>query len=70
MLTTDDIKARLKQKPFVPVRFVTSSGQVFDVFHPDLIMVGRQFMIIGTASADDPTTLSGDAGLTHARHGT
>jgi hypothetical protein len=56
MFTADDIRARMKQQPFVPVRFVTSSGQSFDVYHPDLVMVGRRDLMIGTASAQDPST--------------
>lgn len=55
MFSPDDIQARVRQRPFVPLRIVTSSGQTLDVYHPDLIMVGRGFLIVGTASSDHPS---------------
>ncbi len=55
MFTADDIQARLRERPFVPVRLVTSSGQAYDISHPELVMVGRRSLIIGTASNDNPT---------------
>ncbi len=54
MFSADDIQGRLRGRPFVPIRFVTSTGQIYDVYHPDLVMVGRRALIIGTASAEDP----------------
>ncbi len=54
MFTADDILARVRRQPFVPVRVVTFSGQGFDVLHPDLVMVGRRYLVIGTASAENP----------------
>ena len=55
MFTADDIQARLHERPFVPVRVVTSSGQAYDVTHPDLIWVGRRSLFIGVASNENPT---------------
>jgi hypothetical protein len=57
MFTADDIQARLRERPFVPVRLVTNSGQAYDITHPDLVLVGRRFLIIGTASNDNPTQI-------------
>ena len=54
MFSPDDIQERLKGQPFLPVRIVTSSGQMFDIYHPDLVMVGRRYLIIGTASTENP----------------
>ena len=56
MLTSDDIRARVRRQPFVPVRIRTSDGESYDVYHLDLIMIGRRALIVGTASADDPST--------------
>lgn len=56
MFTSDDIKARIKQQPFVPVRFLTTTGDAYDVYHPDLVMVGRRIVFVGTAIPDDPAT--------------
>jgi hypothetical protein len=55
MFNADDIQSRIREHPFVPLRVVTTSGQTYDISHPDLIMVGRRFLIIGTASNDNPT---------------
>ena len=54
MFTPNDIQARIRSTPFVPLRIITSAGQTFDVYHPDLVLVGRRDMIVGIASGDDP----------------
>ena len=55
MFRPEDIQARVRRQPFQPLRIVTSAGQTFDVYHPDLIMVGQRDLTIGTASAESPT---------------
>lgn len=55
MLTSDDIQSRLREQPFVPVRIITSSGQAYDITHPDLVLVGRRALIVGTASNENPS---------------
>jgi len=55
MFGPGEIQDRLRTRPFVPLRIVTSSGQMVDVFHPDLVMVGRREVTVGTASTEDPT---------------
>lgn len=55
MFTSDDIRARIRQRPFLPVRLVTTTGETYDIYHPDLIMVGRRSLIIGTASPENPS---------------
>lgn len=57
MFTADDIQARLHERPFIPMRLVTSSGQSYDIRHPDLVLVGRRFLIIGTASNENPAQI-------------
>jgi hypothetical protein len=54
MFNPDDIQKRLRQSPFVSLRIIISSGQTFDVYHPDLVLVGRPDMIIGMASKKNP----------------
>lgn len=55
MFRPQDIKDRTREKPFRPFRIVTSAGEYYDVYHPDLIMVGTRDVIVGTASSDDPS---------------
>jgi hypothetical protein len=54
MFTPTDLRDRIKALPFAPVRIITSTGQSFDVYHPDLVMVGKRFLEIGLPSAEDP----------------
>ena len=55
MFTADDIQARLRGRPFLPVRIVTSTGETYDIRHPDLVMVGTRALIIGTPAGANPT---------------
>jgi hypothetical protein len=56
MFTPEEIQARVRQQPFIPLRIVTSAGQTFDVHHPELIMIGRRALEIGYPSIENPTT--------------
>jgi hypothetical protein len=51
----ETIQARLREKPFKPLRIIVSEGQHFDIQHPDLVLVGRDDLIIGFATPDMPT---------------
>jgi hypothetical protein len=55
MFTADAIQARVRERPFVPLRIVTSAGQSFDIYHPDLIMIGSRALLVSTASSANPT---------------
>ena len=54
MFTPKDILERVKQRPFMPIRIVTSAGQSFDVLHPDMIWVGTRDIHIGTPNTEYP----------------
>lgn len=54
MFTANDISSRVRQQPFVPMRIKTSNGEAYDIHHPDLIMVGRREVVVGTGTVDDP----------------
>jgi hypothetical protein len=54
MFRPDDIQVRIRERQFVPLRIVTSAGEKFDIHHPDLIMIGRSAIMIGTASTENP----------------
>lgn len=54
MFTPGDMRSRLREMPFRPVRVVTTTGDGYDVFHPDLVLVGRRFLIVGTPASDLP----------------
>ncbi len=54
MFTADQIQSRVRGRPFEPLRIVTSAGQTFDIYHPDLIMVGQRDLIVGQAGKKNP----------------
>jgi hypothetical protein len=39
----------------VPVRIVTTTGQTYDIPHPDLVFIARRFLEVGTPDRDNPT---------------
>ena len=55
MFSAEDIQARLRRQPFQPLRIIVSEGQRFDVYHPDLVFVGRRDIQVGFPGPDNPT---------------
>jgi hypothetical protein len=51
MFTPSQIKDRVRQQPFVPLRIVTSSGEAYEVRHPDLVWIGTRDIHVGMPSA-------------------
>jgi len=54
-----DIKSRLKEQPFRPLRIIASEGLHYDIYHPDLVFVGQRDLMIGFPGPDDPTIYDG-----------
>lgn len=54
MITSADVHDKLKQRPFVPFRVIMSSGDKYDILHPDLVLIGKRHLFVGTASDDNP----------------
>ncbi len=55
MFNPEEIQARLRERPFRPLRIVASEGLRFDIRHPDLVFVGRRDLIIGTPDPETPS---------------
>jgi hypothetical protein len=51
----EQVQARLREKPFRPLRIVASGGLRYDIEHPDLVLVGRRDLTIGYADPANPT---------------
>ena len=60
MFSYHDIRDLVRRRPFSPLRIVTSSGEAFNVHHPDMVMVGKRFLIIGLPSSEDPHVFEKD----------
>jgi hypothetical protein len=59
IFTPDSVKARLREQPFRPLQIVTTSGQAHDVWHPDLVFVTEESLIVGLPSAKNPSIAAG-----------
>jgi hypothetical protein len=55
MFTPEEILARLRVQPFRPLHIVASEGLRFDIEHPDLVLVGRRDLSIGTSDPASPS---------------
>ncbi len=54
IFTPDYVKTRLREQPFIPVQIVTTTGQTYDIYHPDLVLVTLEFLMVGRPSAQNP----------------
>lgn len=59
MFTPEDIQARLREKPFRPLRIIVAEDQRFEIRHPNLVLVGRRDVMIGFPSSENPTVYDG-----------
>jgi hypothetical protein len=60
MFTVDEIEARIRRQPFVPVRLVTRSGQWYDITQSNHVLIGNHALIIGIPWPKDPRLIDGD----------
>lgn len=54
MFHAEEIQARLREKPFRPVRLIASEGLRYDIHHPDLVLVGERDLMIGFPTPHKP----------------
>jgi hypothetical protein len=52
-MTVQTFRDLLKQQPFKPFRLVMSSGQTYDVRHPEMAWLTRTSILVGVDEADD-----------------
>jgi hypothetical protein len=43
----EEVKSWLKREPFIPFRMVLSNGRTFEVQHPEMVMLGRTWVVVG-----------------------
>jgi len=46
-MTLQTFQQMLKKQPFQPVRIVTSSGQTYEIRHPEMAFLTRSSILIG-----------------------
>jgi hypothetical protein len=57
MIAPQELLNYLKAKPFRPFRIHMASGESFDIRHPEMAKVGKNFLIIFTFVSDSPDLL-------------
>jgi hypothetical protein len=53
-LEMEDLRRRLRERPFQPFRLYLHDGRVFDVHFPHLNLVGRTFIMVGIPEPNNP----------------
>ena len=54
MMTPQEVVDYIAAEPFRPFRVLTASGRDFEVWHPEVVQVGRTTLTIFTPKADTP----------------
>ncbi len=52
-MTIQTFREMLGRRPFQPVRVVLSSGQSYEIRHPELALLTRTTLLVGVDIADD-----------------
>ena len=52
-MTVQTFREMLARRPFQPVKLTLSSGQSFEIRHPEMAMLTRSSILIGTDLAPD-----------------
>ena len=52
-MTVQTFREMLSRRPFQPVKLTLSSGQTFEIRHPEMAMLTRTSILIGTDVAED-----------------
>ena len=52
-MTLQTFRELLTRRPFVPVRLVMSSGQAYEIRHPEMAMLTRTDILVGIDASDD-----------------
>lgn len=61
----EDIREFTRRQPFIPYRIHITSGQTYDIYHPDQLIVLRSRVIIGVGSRDSVPEHSEPVALIH-----
>lgn len=52
-MTVQTFRELLSQRPFKPFRLVMSSGQAYDVRHPEMALLTRSDLLVGIDETDE-----------------
>lgn len=54
MIASHDLQTYLKAQPFRPFRVQMASGRIFDIRHPEMAVVGKNFLMLFTFTSEEP----------------
>ena len=54
MITSSQILSYVKAEPFRPFRLHMASGKALDIRHPEMIKVGKNFLLVFSFAAGEP----------------
>jgi len=52
-MRSEDILEYVRKRPFQPLRVTQTDGQTYEVFRPEMIMVGRNSVLLGIPRPKD-----------------
>jgi len=52
-MTVQTFREMLARRPFQPVKLTLASGQSYEIRHPEMAMLTRSDILIGTGAAED-----------------
>jgi hypothetical protein len=52
-MTVQTFKEMLARRPFQPVRVILSSGNAFEIRHPEMALITKASLLVGTDLAED-----------------
>jgi len=50
-MTPEALRAELRRQPFIPLRIFLTDGKTYEVRHPEMVMVKRREIYVGTETA-------------------
>jgi hypothetical protein len=50
----EELLEELHRRPFQPLRMYLTDGAVYEIHHPELVMVGRGKVLVGTPAIGQP----------------
>lgn len=53
-MSAADFYALTRRQPFVPFRIVTSDGTVYEIRHPDMVLVTLSSIVVAYPAQQDP----------------
>ena len=54
MITSSQLLTYVKAQPFRPFRLHTASGNSFDIRHPEMVKVGKSFLMVFSFAPGEP----------------